>query len=201
MTQNKTKRLVVIAMLSAIAAVLMQFTAFPLLAPPLDFLQVDASIVLVLFGLFILGAPSAYVILLLRSVIYLLLFNSGVSTMIGVPMNITAMALYIFFVSLTTRKSDNFTIKQFAVGGILGTFALTIAMLLLNYFYAIPMYERFANFRLEFIGMTRIQYLIYGVIPFNVIQGILLTVINIVCLTPMKKLIAKQNRKFVRETA
>ena len=198
MTQNRTRRLVVIAMLSAISTLLMQFTEFPLLGPPLDFLKVEISIVPILFGLFIMGLSSAFVILLLRSLLYLLLFNAGASSMIGLPMNIVALGLFVVFIHFLTKKSQPFTLLRFIVGGGLGTLALTLAMLVLNYFYAIPMYEIFANFRLEYIGMTRVDYLLVGVLPFNLLQGAILTVLSVSILSPMRKMIAQENLRYMK---
>jgi len=171
---NKTRRLTVIALLAAISFVLMVFPQFPLI-PGATFLNIDFSFVPVLIGALMLDLKSGYAILILRSLLKVLLNNSGVNDYIGLPMNIVAMGVLLTVIMLMVGHRE-LTVKRFIAGSILGTVGLTLAMVILNYVYAVPLYAMFANFDIKAtIGLG--TYLLWMVIPFNLIEGIILTAV------------------------
>lgn len=171
---NKTRQLTVIALLAAISFVLMVFPQFPLI-PGATFLKIDFSFVPVLIGALMLDLKSGYAILILRSLLKVLLNNSGVNDYIGLPMNIVAMGVLLTVIMLMVGHRE-LTVKRFIAGSILGTVGLTLAMVILNYVYAVPLYAMFANFDIKAtIGLG--TYLLWMVIPFNLIEGIILTAV------------------------
>lgn len=172
---NKTRHLTIIALLSAISFVLMVFPQFPIL-PGASFLKIDFSIVPVLMGTLLLGLKQGYLILILRSVLKLLLNNEGPGDLIGLPMNIIGMAIFITIIILVMRRT-NVSKKQFMWGTLLGTLGLTLVMVILNYVYAVPSYALFANFDIRAtIGMG--HYLLWMVVPFNLIEGVILGTVS-----------------------
>lgn len=172
---NKTRRLTVIALLAAISFVLMIFLQFPLI-PGASFLKIDFSFVPVLLGALMLDLKSGYAILLLRSLLKLLLNNEGVNDYIGLPMNIIAMAVLLTVIMVIVKRQD-ISPKRYVVGAVLGTLGLTLAMVILNYVYAVPLYAMFANFDIaKTIGLG--TYLLWMVIPFNLIEGAILTAVS-----------------------
>lgn len=172
---NKTRRLTVIALLAAISFVLMIFPQFPLI-PGASFLKIDFSFVPVLLGTLMLDLKSGYAILLLRSLLKLLLNNEGVNDYIGLPMNIIAMAVLLTVIMLIVKRQE-ISAKRYVVGAVLGTLGLTLAMVILNYVYAVPLYAMFANFDIaKTIGLG--TYLLWMVIPFNLIEGAILTAVS-----------------------
>lgn len=172
---NKTRRLTVIALLAAISFVLMIFPQFPLI-PGASFLKIDFSFVPVLLGVLMLDLKSGYAILLLRSLLKLLLNNEGVNDYIGLPMNIIAMAVLLTVIMVIVKRQD-ISPKRYVVGAVLGTLGLTLAMVILNYVYAVPLYAMFANFDIaKTIGLG--TYLLWMVIPFNLIEGAILTAVS-----------------------
>lgn len=172
---NKTRHLTIIALLSAISFVLMVFPQFPIL-PGASFLKIDFSIVLVLMGTLLLGLKQGYLILILRSVLKLLLNNEGPGDLIGLPMNIIGMAIFITIIILVMRRT-NVSKKQFMWGTLLGTLGLTLVMVILNYVYAVPLYALFANFDIRAtIGMG--HYLLWMIVPFNLIEGVILGTVS-----------------------
>ena len=172
---NKTRHLTIIALLSAISFVLMIFPQFPIL-PGASFLKIDFSIVPVLLGTLLLGLKQGYTILILRSVLKLLLNNEGPGDLIGIPMNIMGMAVFMTIIVLVMRRTK-LSKGQFMWGTVLGTIGLTLVMVILNYIYAVPLYAIFANFDIKAtIGMGR--YLLWMVVPFNLIEGVILGVVS-----------------------
>ncbi|WEV44572.1 ECF transporter S component [Streptococcaceae bacterium ESL0687] len=166
-----TKRLAYIAILSAVATVLMIFPQFPII-PGADFLKIEFSVIPIMIGYFIFDLKTAYVILLIRSLLKLLINNQGVNTMVGLPMNMLAVGLFVTVFALIAGKS--YGGRKFVVGGVCASIAMTIAMVLMNYFYAIPLYAKFAGFDIkQIIGVGK--YLLAMVTPFNLVQGLVYT--------------------------
>lgn len=169
---SSTRRLTVISLLSVIAFGLMIFPTFPLI-PGAAFLKIDFSIVPILLGAFLLDLRSGYLILLIRTILKLLLANQGVSDYIGLPMNIIAMGIFLTVVYMGVRGAKNFSIRRYTISVFFASLALTAVMVILNYVYAVPLYATFANFDInKMIGLA--NYLLYMVVPFNLVQGLIL---------------------------
>ncbi|MFA9492422.1 ECF transporter S component [Streptococcus sp. E17BB] len=178
-----TRRLTFIAILGALSFVLM-FFSFPII-PGADFLKVELSVLPVLLGLFLMDVKAAYQILILRTVLKLLLNNHGVNDVIGLPMNIVALGLFVTCFAVFTHRRQS--TKSLLLAGGIGTLSLTVAMLFLNYVYAMPLYATFANFDIaKHIGTS--TYLVGMVLPFNLVQGALFTLATVIILLPHKRL-------------
>lgn len=168
---TNTRRLSTIALLSALSFLLMYFD-FPIL-PMASFLKIEFSIVPILIGLVVLDLRGAISILFLRSVLKLILNNQGVNTYIGLPMNMIAIGVFVVVFGLIWKKEQ--TNARFWLSGLLGSLGLTLAMLALNYVYAVPLYTRFANFDIaSILGVA--NYLFAMVVPFNLIEGAIFTI-------------------------
>jgi len=115
-------------------------------------------------------------------------------------MNIVATGLLFTFIHLFTKRKADFTMKDFLLGGFVGTVAFTAAMMVMNYFYALPLYLHFMNFSLDMMNVTKAHYIFGGVLPFNLIQGVILIAASLVVLVPMKKFIIRENVKFQNHT-
>lgn len=189
---SRTRRLVVIALLSALSAVLMVFPTIPMFY---GVMKLDFSVVVILIGMILMGLPSAFAILIIRSIVKVLLFNGGANDWIGIPMNIVAMGLFITAIWLFTHKAPKLKLTQFILGSIVGTVVLTVVMALLNWVYAIPLYEIFANFKLSSMGMDIKQWVVAIVLPFNLIQGAVLSLVTGIVLFPMLGYLEKQKQQ------
>ena len=171
MSNSKTRRLTLIAMLSAISFVLSYpMFQFPLV-PSASFLKIDFTILPILIGLFMLGLSSAFAILIIRSLLWLLLNSDGVNTYIGLPMNIVAVTVFVLVVWFFLRH--RFSLRNYIMATILGTLALTAVQVVLNYVYAIPLYSMFANFDIATMFPGGISAYIGVVVVFNILQGLI----------------------------
>lgn len=187
-TVSKNRRLVLIAIFAAVAMVLMVFPVIPMFG---GFMKLDFSIVVVLIGMYLLDFSGAVTILLLRSLLKVIIFNNGVSDWIGMPMNIVAMTTFIGIIWLFT-KNNGFDVKQYLMGSVFGTIAMTVMMTLLNWVYAIPLYQKFANFSLASVGLNMKAWLVSMVIPFNLVQGIVLTIVSALVIVALRHFIEQQ---------
>lgn len=163
--------MVYIAILTALSFLLMYFQ-FPLI-PGADFLKIDFSIIPLLVAMLVFDLKSAWLALILRSLLTLLLNNNGPSTFIGLPMNIVALGLFVTALAFLWKKKQSF--KTYVLASVTGTLLLTAAMVALNIFYAVPAYATFANFDInQFIGLSK--YIFAMVIPFNLVEGIIFAI-------------------------
>ncbi|MDR0199151.1 MAG: ECF transporter S component [Streptococcaceae bacterium] len=175
---TNTRRLVYIALLSAISFALSYFK-FPLLPPPVNFLEVDFTILPILIGCFMFGLSTGFIILIVRSILWLII-NPGPfppNTYIGLPMNFVAIA--IFMVLLWFFMQKKFSTSRYLLSAILGTLAFTAAMLILNKFYAIPLYSTVAHFdftKIAFAGISGVNAYLLAVLIFNLIEGVIFSV-------------------------
>lgn len=183
---TRTRSMAYIAVLSAISFLLM-YLQFQLL-PGVDFLKLDFSILPILVGLVVLDLKSSFIILLCRSLLQLLLNNNGASSMIGMPMNVIAYAFFILAMGLIWKKAPS--LKTYIQAGVIGTVSLTVAMMVLNYIYAMPLYAMFANFDInQIIGAGR--YIFGIVLPFNLLQGIIFGVVFYLVYQALQPLLKK----------
>jgi riboflavin transporter FmnP len=186
---SKTRRMVLIAMLAALSTILLlPLLQFPIL-PGIDFMKVELSIIPVLIGVFTLGLGDAFIILFIRSIFWYLLFNQGPATWIGVPMNFIALGLFMTLVWAFTKKK--FSIKNYIIGVVLATISAVVVMMVLNVFYALPLYRVAAGFDVDKIfpgahflfnmGSLPVTfnptYLMTVVLPFNAIENIIFAVV------------------------
>lgn len=183
---TNTRQLVYIASLSAVSFLLM-YVQFPLI-PSANFLQFEFSILPALVALLIFDLKSAFAVLTLRTLLKLILNNGGVGTLIGLPMNYIALSLFILALGLGWKKKQ--TLKSYIIGSSLGTLTFTVAMIILNYVYAVPLYAKFANFDIKAIlGLA--NYLFAMVLPFNLIEGTIFAVSFYLLYLAIRPLIAK----------
>ncbi|WP_161978561.1 ECF transporter S component [Streptococcus sp. S784/96/1] len=186
-TQAKqTRRLVYIAILSALSFLLL-YVQFPLI-PGADFFKIDFSILPLLVVMLVFDLKSAWLALILRSVLTLILNNSGPTTLIGIPMNIMALGVFITTLAFLWKKEQS--LKNYVIASIIGTLLLTLVMVVLNIFYAVPAYAAFANFDInKFIGLSK--YIFAMVIPFNIAEGTIFAISFYLVHLTMKPLITK----------
>ncbi|CRH85663.1 Riboflavin ECF transporter S component RibU [Chlamydia trachomatis] len=169
---TQTRKMAYIAILSAVSFLLM-YLKFPLI-PTANFLEVDFSVIPILLGLLVLDLKSAWGILLLRTLLKFVFNNAGPSTLIGLPMNIVAVGVFVLAMTIIWKKKPS--LKTYLLASLVGTLGLTASMLVLNYVYAIPLYATVANFDIkQILGLN--PYLFGMVLPFNLLEGALFALV------------------------
>ena len=163
---TQTRKMALIAILSA-SSFLLMFFAFPLLS---DFFKLDFSILPILLGLVVLDKRAALTILILRSLLKFVLYNQGLETLVGLPMNILAVTAFVLIFALVWKKEQ--TLGRFILASVLATLSLTLAMVVLNYVYAVPLYASLGGFQLAQVGGWA-TYLLGLVVPFNLVEGLI----------------------------
>ena len=184
-TTNKTRKLVEIGMLGAIATVLMLFEfPIPFIAPP--FYELDFSEVPVLVGAFALGPMAGATIELVKILINLLI-NGTATAFVGEIGNYLLGCSFIIPAALIYKKKKS---KKTALSAmIVGTIVMTVFGCILNAYVLLPTYAAAFGMPIDaIIGMGSaingnindvMTFVIIAVAPFNIIKGVVVSVITL----------------------
>lgn len=179
-----TRSLVLIAMLSALSAVLMIFQ-FPL-PFALPFYKVDISDVPALIGAFAISPLAGVIIELLKNILHLLLQGSTTFT-VGELANFLSGALLVFPAALIYHH--NKTRKSAIIGLVVATIIMSIASCFINAYITLPFYIKAStDYTMDGIvawagsvnGFVKnlFTYLVFLVLPFNIVKCFLSSVIT-----------------------
>ncbi|MBE6183451.1 ECF transporter S component [Heyndrickxia ginsengihumi] len=176
---------VAIALLSSLSFILM-FIKFPIPSFP-SFLTVDFSDVPVLIAALLYGPLGAIVTELIKNILNYLSIGSEAGVPIGNLANFFAGILFVLptyyiYRSLRTKKGMTFALLG-------GTFSMAIFMSILNYFVILPAYLYFMNFS---VGNVK-DYIVSGVLPFNIVKGIIVTILFMLMFSRMQTWIEKHS--------
>src|SRR5690625_1822153 len=184
MIDKKTRKITVIGILAAVAWVISQFS-FPVLywAP---FLKIDFSDIPILLGMYVFGPLSGIAIAAIRSLL------SYVSTggEAGFPIGDTTAFLATLSSTLPVYyilQKYGLNKKKAVLAGGVATLSLTATMSILNWLVVAPLYVRVMGFS---VGPMR-EYLTLSVIPFNLIKGIMVSIVFFVVFYQIKDYLDK----------
>ena len=192
-SMTNTRKLVVTAMLSAIAAVLM-IIEFPLpfIAPP--FYKLDFSELPVLIGAFSLG-PIAGVTIEAIKVLVNFLLNGSTTGGVGEIANFVIGCSFVLPASLIYRHKK--TKANAILSMVIGTVCMAVLGVFINAYVMIPIYSNFMPIEqiiqmgkdiVPFIKDT-LTFCIFCVAPFNLIKGVLISTITAFIYKPLSRVI------------
>ncbi len=181
---NKTKILVKMGLL-VIIAVILQALEFPIpFFPP--FLKIDFSDLPAVIGAFALGPVAGVTIELVKNLMHFVL---GLSSTAGVGeiANFLVGCAWILPASLIYKHHKS---KSSALIGLLvGVLVMTAFASAMNYFVMFPFYGKIFGIKMEdivqmFAAVNSLvvdmkTLIIFGVVPFNLIKGILISIVTL----------------------
>ena len=179
-----TKKLVTLAMLSAIAYVVVAIGRIPIVM----FLKFEAKDVIITIGGFIFGPLSAFLISLIVSLVEMVTVSD--TGIIGFLMNVIASCAFACTASFVYKRHR--TLAGAAIGLILGSLAMTSSMLLWNYIIT-PVYM---NLPREQVA----EMLAPIFLPFNLIKSGLNAALTMLLYKPVVTALRKRNLVPKRET-
>lgn len=192
MQNKKLRRMILIAILGSIGTVLMQFN-FPLPALP-GFLKIDFGEIPAVLAVMTMGPVAGIGVELIKNVMHWFMSGSPTGVPVGEIANFVTGILFIMPIYFIFNRFQ--TAKGLTIGLIAGTAAMAVGMTVLNYFVFLPMYTYFMNFP-AMVGSELTTYIVLGVLPFNLIKGIMLMVITILLFNSMKKWITQQRTQLM----
>ncbi|MGG0716655.1 ECF transporter S component [Robertmurraya massiliosenegalensis] len=187
MKKYNVKALVSIGMLSSIGFVLMLLN-FPL--PPFPkFLMVDFSDIPALIAALIFGPVAGVLVELFKNVLDYILTSSDTGIPVGHFSNFVAGVLFVvpayyIYEKLKTKKGMTYALLT-------STILMALVMSVLNYFIFLPAYTMFMGFPAMSGEETR-QMIVAGILPFNILKGIMISIVFMLLFTRMSTWIGKQ---------
>lgn len=192
MNNKKLRKMILIAILGSISTVLMQFN-FPLPALP-GFLKIDFSEIPAVLAIMTMGPIAGISVELLKNVLHWFFSGSPTGVPVGEIANFTTGILFILPIYFIFNKFKSS--KGLAAGLIAGTVAMAIGMSFLNYIVFLPMYTYFLNAP-AVSGDALYTMIIAGILPFNIIKGVILMLITLLLFKSMDKWISQQRTQLM----
>lgn len=179
MQTSNTKKMVGISMLAAFATILISF-GFPII-PGVTFLKVDFSDIPVLIGMFLYGPVGGVMVAFIRSLLHYIQTGGDAGYPIGDTASFIASVAYTLPIYLIMKAKIHDT-KNIVFANVIGTASLTVVLSVVNYLFLLPLYLKVLNFS---VGPIR-EYLLMGVVPFNIIKGAIVSTVFILLFAKLK---------------
>lgn len=168
---SRLRRNIALGVLGAVALILRQFD-FPLI-PVVPFLKFDFSELSLLVGGWIAGFPGILIVAGIRDTLNFMMTGGQMGIPVGAITAFIASATYFSVYYYYEKRAQSQPFKGLPiVQGLLATLALTVSMMIVNYCFALPMYAKLFNFD---VGPMK-DYMLYLLIPFNFLKGVIVTV-------------------------
>ncbi|EGO2649088.1 ECF transporter S component [Enterococcus faecalis] len=195
---NKVQKMVSIAMLAAIGTVL-QFVAFPIM-PAFSFLKIDFSDIPILLGMFLYGPLAGVITAFVRSLLHLFLTGLAPQNMAGDFASFLASSIFTLPIFYFFGKKKNIRTNRI-VGLVSGILALTIFMSIANYFVITPIYlQLYGVTTQQFLGTSLASYVAIGIVPFNLIKGLLVSGVFLVLHAKLLPWLSKKQHTIQKKT-
>ncbi|MFP3917624.1 ECF transporter S component [Lysinibacillus telephonicus] len=185
----KLRSFVTIAMLSSISFILMLLN-FPLPWFPV-FLQIDFSDVPALIAAITMGPMAGILVELFKNILDWIFSGTPTGVPVGHLANFATGILFILPVYYVYKKLPS--LKGLISGLIIGTITMSVGMSLLNYIAFLPMYTYFLGWGTFDMKET----IVLGILPFNIIKGIMLMVVAVLLFRTMKVWIENQRAQYL----
>lgn len=186
---SKLVKLVIISLLSTLSMILMLLD-FPLPFLP-NYLKVDFSDIPAIIAAFVFSPIAGVLVEGLKNALYFLYSGSG--DPIGVLANFIAGSMFVMPVALLYHKFK--TVKSVMSGLITSIIVMAFGMSVLNYFVILPAYSWFMGW--ETMSPTvKLTTVMAGILPFNMIKGVLITILFIPLFMNLKPWIEQKRFSF-----
>ncbi len=166
MKSSKSKYMVKIGMLSAIAFIL-QFLGSIIGFKVGGFLEIELSDLPALIGGFALGPVAGVLVELIKNLLHSFMTTTG---FVGEFANFMVNGIFVLTASLIYIK--NKTRKRALIGMLTAIVIMTLSATLINLYIMLPMYMPTADFN------TKLNLVLTLITPFNFVRGIVLSLLT-----------------------
>ncbi|MBC8059428.1 MAG: ECF transporter S component [Clostridiaceae bacterium] len=186
---RSTNLMVKIALLATLG-LLLSFVQFPIL-PAFSYLQIDLGDIPALIGAFAFGPIIGIAVEAVKNLI-ILIFHPSPTGGIGELANFIVGAAFVGTAGLFYSK--NKTKKTAIISLVVSVIAIVIAGVVSNYLLIVPLY--FGKMPTDKL----VEYMVSGIIPFNLIKGVIISVVTMLIYKSVSPLIHSEslNNKFLR---
>lgn len=192
MQNTSLRKNITIAFLSAISFLIMYFQ-FPLPLFP-SFLKIDFSDIPAIIGAIIFGPLAGVVIEAFKNLLSYLIQGSATGVPVGDVANFLAGSFFIYGSTFFYHRKK--TTQRLVMGMLTGTLLMSILMSIANYYVIFPSYAYFLHFSVaQSVQIASaanhsihnlLTLVVLGVLPFNIIKGILIGLIAIPVYTRLR---------------
>ncbi|MHC5269698.1 ECF transporter S component [Enterococcus sp. LJL98] len=186
---NKVQKMVSVSMFAAMGLV-MQFVSFPIL-PVFPFLKVDFSDIPVLLSMFLYGPLAGVLTAFIRSTLHTLLTGLSPQNLVGDIASFIATSIFTLPIYYIFRRGTGSLNK--ILGMVTGILSMSLVLSIANYFIITPLYLFFFGVTADqFLGMSLASYVVVGIFPFNLIKGMMVSVVFLVLHAKLLPWLAKK---------
>lgn len=189
---QKLRQTVTVSVLSTIAYLLMMLN-FPLPGLP-PFLKIDFSDVPALLAAIVFGPVAGITVEAIKNILHYIIEGAMAGVPVDQAANFLAGLLFILPVSFLYKKIRS--TKGLTIGLVVGTITMTVMMSILNYFIILPAYTFFLNAPAMSSAEAR-GLIVAGIMPFNLIKGIVVTLLFIVLFSRLKPWVRNYEKTMV----
>ncbi|GAB3047507.1 riboflavin transporter FmnP [Virgibacillus ainsalahensis] len=182
-------KLIILALLGTVSLVLF-FLNFPLPLLP-AYLKIDFSEVPALIASLIFSPMAGVIVVAVKNILYLIV--SGAGDPIGVAANFLAGLMFVVPVSMLYHKFKG--VKSIVSGLVTGTIIMALGMSVLNYFLILPAYSWFMGW--EMTEQVKWVSVVAGVLPFNIIKGIVVGLLFVPLFVKMRTWIEQKQANHI----
>ncbi|MBC5638189.1 ECF transporter S component [Ornithinibacillus sp. BX22] len=188
MQSSNLARLIILSLLGAVSLLLF-FLNFPLPLLP-SYLKIDFSDVPAIMASLIFSPLAGVIVVAIKNVLYLAI---GGGEIVGVTANFLAGVLLVLPIGILYHKFKN--VKSVVSGLITGTIIMAIGLSVFNYFILLPVYGLMMGWG-EMTHSVKLGMVLVGILPFNVIKGIIIGALFVPVFIKMRRWIEQQQAKF-----
>ncbi len=181
MKNRNVSKMVTVAMLGSISYLLMMLD-FPFPGLPV-FLRIDFSDVPGLVAAILFGPGAMMIVEATKNILYYVVQGSFMGVPVGEVANFIAGCVFILPAAYFYRKY--YSVKGLTTGLVVGTTIMTIGMSILNYYLILPAYTWFLNSPAMSSSAMK-QLIITGILPFNIIKGVLVAVVSVLLVSRLQ---------------
>lgn len=198
-----TKKMAVIGVLSAMAAVLMVLD-FPIPFIPGSIYKFDFSELPVMIGAFAYG-PATGVVMEFMKILLKLLIKGTSTAFIGELANFVVGCSFI--IPAAVIYFNNKTKKRAVIACVVATISMTVFSMLFNWLYLIPAFMKLFHMSIDkIVGMgtkensmisSEATFILLATGPFNLLKGIVVSIVTMVVYKPLSRFMKSkgQNNK------
>ncbi|WP_225423040.1 ECF transporter S component [Secundilactobacillus malefermentans] len=178
------------SLFAGISFVLM-YISFPII-PFAPWMKIDFSDIPILLGAVIFGPLGGVLIAAIKGFLYWLLTGVDVINLIGILASFAASVGFLLPIAAVLKHMQHASLsKKMPIAIISGTVVLTVVMALANLFVLLPVYAKLLGMTMP---MALPKLVLIGVIPFNIIKGILVGGVFWLIVGRMKRWLNKQGK-------
>ncbi|WP_188454286.1 ECF transporter S component [Virgibacillus oceani] len=182
---SKLFKVIILALMGTISLLLFILN-FPVL-PGFGYLKIDFSDIPALVAALIFSPLAGVIVEAIKNLLYLAI---GGGEPVGVTSNFLAGVMFIVPAAFLYHKHKN--MKSIVFGLIIGTIIMTIGMSILNYLVFLPIYAWFMGMEQMKIESVKWYTVMAGILPFNVIKGIIVGALFVPVFIKMRRWIEQK---------